>query len=1005
MRRRVWISLAGLALGLPLLLSIALRMGLATPLVNLGLKKELGGIFNGEVRFGSFRTDLFSYAEIDDLLVLTMHGQAHVPVLTASQVRLNYDGWKLIEGRRSLQDCVELARIHSMHIFLLRDRAGHWNLRDILKLPGGRARKKKEAGSPPSHLPALATRLVLEDSVLVFNDERRDFQSTVGNLEGTLDARAFPLVAFSLSGRTEEQSRDNLSFAGEWNADEESLYARADLDEVPLKTYLNYALPAGGLQFLGGRTSLSVRVRQNSLDKDPKFEGRANVQEGSLAIPGITEPLRNFQGDVFFGQDILKVNAVKADFLGSSWLANGDLRGLRSPVLNLRLQNSNVALSPLSEQIQGLHLLALSGTASLAVTVTGKAVDPVAIGELRANQMEIAGIALRAVDASVRLTKRGLQVSSLNGGLWKGTVLGSADINFPNKKSGAPGSIEGQFNAKNIDLSSMRYRGIEYLPLTGTASMQSSIEGPLRKPHLDAQFDSPLAYFASHPIGRLHLDADVNGRNLQLKLLTWNNKLNANVGFSFEKGKAVEFIDSTVSLRHFPVNDLMQAIADAPNTALIGPALRAKMQLGLRRYIGNADLDLGLSGPLHGPDLSLNILRHDGYLLNPDGLWATVDPKGIAFSSTGRIRYDPTGLSFGLGKDSFKINIRGPGKGLELLATGRMPLKASAIGSNEGLGITVTADMAFLGTLQLFQKSSGVAKLDLRLRGSYASMVAKGSLQIKNLNSEMSQYFPHLRKGQLEAHFQGQQLRLDNFSFESGGKFKASGGLNFLSGLEPSGTIVAQTDDAGLNIGNTNYGNLNISLEPLTLNFQATDGMTIGGKVILHDSEILLPKPKPKGDLASQLLPQATPLPTPDTGIAYPLSFDLRAQMGENVWIKKVEEEVEWSDPITMLENAVKLAQDTLLSPSFEFLFKPTQDDFVIKGPLTELKVKGDLGIDRGTLILMENEFEITQKVFDDGWRSPGLAGRPPATIHDYSNPQQYPLRPRSPPGRCASIA
>ena len=227
MRRRSLAALLSLAiLGLPLTAYVCLRVGLATPLVNLGLKKELGGIFNGEVTFGSFRSDLFSFAEINDLLVLTKHGTGKLPVLTAGRIRLNYDGWQLLRGKLSLEDAVQLLSIRTLRIFLLRDSAGHWNLRDALKLPSRKAAAKGK-------LPPLATRLVLEDSMIVFNDERRGFQSTVGNVEGTLDARAFPLVAFSLSGRTEEQKKDNLSFAGEWNADEESLYARADLEDVP----------------------------------------------------------------------------------------------------------------------------------------------------------------------------------------------------------------------------------------------------------------------------------------------------------------------------------------------------------------------------------------------------------------------------------------------------------------------------------------------------------------------------------------------------------------------------------------------------------------------------------------------------------------------------------------------------------------------------------------------------------------------------------------------------
>src|SRR5258705_12657404 len=116
--RKAWLLSLALLLGLPLLTLGALRIGLATPLLNLVLKKELSGLFNGEVRFGIFRTNLLSYVEVTDFMVLASHDGAKIPVLLASRLRLNYDVLDSLRGKRSWVDSVELASIKGLKLFL-----------------------------------------------------------------------------------------------------------------------------------------------------------------------------------------------------------------------------------------------------------------------------------------------------------------------------------------------------------------------------------------------------------------------------------------------------------------------------------------------------------------------------------------------------------------------------------------------------------------------------------------------------------------------------------------------------------------------------------------------------------------------------------------------------------------------------------------------------------------------------------------------------------------------
>jgi hypothetical protein len=956
--------LAAILFGLPFLAYLGLRLGLATPFLNFALKKELGGLFNGELRFGSFRTDLFSFAEIRDLIVLARTGQGKLPVLTANSVRLNYEAWEVLRGRRSLEEAVELGQVSGLKLFLLRDQAGRWNIRDILKIRSkGRAKTNSDGETPL----IFATRLVLDDGTVVFNDEHRQFQSTVGNLEGTLDARAFPLVVFSLSGRTEEQKRDNLSLAGEWNAETEKLYVRADMSEVPLKTYLNYSLPEGKLQFLDGGASLSVRVRQEGPGADLDFAGSADVKDGSLSIPGISQPLSRFQGSLRFGQDKLIMDGVRADFLGSTWQASGELSQLKAPLLSLSLSNTAVPLEELSSQIKGLQHLSLSGTASLALGMSGSVLKPVAQGHLSAPQLRIAGIDVEEANADLELRSSGLKVRSLSGRLWSGPVSATAEIAFPSAKAGLPsGTIDVHAEAQKVDLSQVRYQSQTYVPLSGIARVSATVSGALLRPDVKADLESSRAFFGSQALGSLSLGCMVEGKRLGLSLKTWNKKLDAKVSFDFQN--KAEFKDSKVRLTAFPVSELIQAVAKSPNTVLITPALKTRMNFALSRYSGDGDVELGLRGPVVSPELSLRILRHEGRLIMPEGFFHAADKKGLLFRAKGLLVLGPGGLGFGDPSEPFRVSFVGGGREIASEIKGLLPLNAAqSHRKNGGLNVSLKADMEALTALELFSKAKGEATADLKISGSSAAPEFLGSMQIKDFGASMTRFFDEIKDGQAQLAIGGQNLVLRNLSFKAGGALKASGNLDFSAGWKPNGLLQASTDEDGLKLKNTGIGDLTVSLDSLQMAFRGEEGLKISGKAAFYDSVIEIANPKPKDNNNEGTEGEPLPQPILEDSAAppqarYPVTYDLRAEIDDNVWLKKIHEGIHSLDPMAWLQEALNSARETFLSPAFEFLLKPTENDIAIQSGPEGLQLKGEVGIDRGSLVFMEQEFKIEQE-------------------------------------------
>ncbi|HXC65686.1 MAG TPA: DUF748 domain-containing protein, partial [bacterium] len=407
MRRRHKLALTAIPF-VPLFLLAALRLGLLTPFVNLALRHGMGGSIPLQVRVGQFRSDVLSFAEADNVVVLTPVKGSLMPLLTINSLRLEYQGWQAWQGRLDWDEALRLARVRGLFLYLLREPGGEWNL-------SGLGRPKGAPKAPPSRrvLPLPATRLELEDSQVVLSDEGRDFRTSISGLEGTLDTRALPLVVFSVSGRTEDKSKDNLSLAGELDRRDGAFYARLDLADVELAHYINYFLPPGALRFTGGRAGFSVRLRQPKGGDPVEASGRAELSGGTLNIPAISVPLQRLSGVVVFDQHSMRFRQAGAHFLGADWRASGSIQDLRHPSFDLALSGTAVPLAALSEQVKGLGLLALSGSAEVSGTLTGPARKPLIEALVSASDLGLAGAELKDVSASARLLGGSLEVQDL----------------------------------------------------------------------------------------------------------------------------------------------------------------------------------------------------------------------------------------------------------------------------------------------------------------------------------------------------------------------------------------------------------------------------------------------------------------------------------------------------------------------------------------------------------------------------------------------------------------
>jgi hypothetical protein len=939
-RRAAWI--AGLSLGLPLLLYLALRVGLWTPFINLALSWQLKGRTPVQVRIGALRSNIHSFLEADDVVVLAPVGTAKLPLLTIASLRLEYRGWYAWRGRVNWDEALSLARIRGLSVFLLREADGSWNLSG---LGGPRGASPTAKPAKPFALPLLpASRVELEDSQVVLNDEARGFHTSIDSVQGSLDTRALPLLAFSLNGRTEGKQREDLSIAGELDERDGSLFSRLDLNSVPLARYLNYFLPTKGLRFESGSASLSVRLRRQK-GGDLDASGRAELLNGSVRIPGIADPLTDLQGAVAFDPASLRFKRMQARFLDSEWTVSGAIQDLRHPRFELSLQNPGFGLWALSQQVHGLSALALSGTASVEASLSGPAVQPVVEARLGADRLGLFGAELEAVSASARLQGRRLEVPSLRGRLWGGQLAANAGIGL-----GPGGRLRAELDLRGADLTVARLRGIRPLPLSGTASLKLKASGLLKAPELDLDLGVQGSSLGELPLGALDAHAAWSPTGFSSRFDGADGRLKGRVAFS--RGKSAAFKDSKIELSGMDLAKLAHGLATA-GTSLALPAAGVRTGAWLEGRLGGVlRAALSFEGPLKTPAIWIDAGLQDGRLFLGDGLFELKKPEeGLPLGLRGQIGFHQGEIMLGRQGQPLRLGLNRRGKGVEVLALGRFPLRND--GKSGKLELALSGDLKFLDAFQLFDDSAGRLNADLVLAGTPGSPLATGDLTVKGFSTKPSAYLAPIKGGDLEMQFRGQRVDIAQLRLKAGGELTATGSLDLSAGLKGMEfRLEARTDDEGLRIENwEGMGNGNLVLAPLVV---AEDGegmpLRVEGRARLSNALIVY-----AGKPHTEAEPGAPPPPA-----RRPLALDLRIGLGSNVWYEKRQTGgVDLFDLGNFVSDLTNSVRDTLQRPGVFFRLRPTDEDIAIRSGPNGIQLTGELAIDRGRLTLMDNDYEI----------------------------------------------
>jgi hypothetical protein len=953
MRRGAWLALL-VASALPLAAWLALALGLATPLFNAALSRALKGRSPLEIRAGVFRCDLVHTAEIDDLVVLAPVRDAKLPLLTLDRVRLHYALWDCLRGRLDWQECLTWARLSGLKVFLLRDDTGRWNLPTGAST--GATPSASASGSVFGLLPA--SRVELDSSELVFNDDYKGFRTVIDSVAGSLDTRALPLLAFTLQGRTEGKARTDLSLSGEWNQEEGGLAGRLDVQDVDLARYLNYFLPSGQLKFTDGRASLNVLLRRHGRGA-LQTSGRASVTEGALRLPGIGEPLSDFKGEVAFGGDALRFKAVEAVFLGSRWSATGAIVGLEHPAYDLEVENAAQPLEYLSQQVRGLQSLGLSGSAQVDARMSGPAASPVVEAQLSAPWMALRGVEFKRVEIRAGYKDERLEVRELQAGLWDGIVSGTARMDFRTK-----GAIEADLSVLGAAIEHAEISGRRLVPLRGRLSGHASLSGALRSPEFSADFATSDLAISRTALENLNAHAEWGPPGFRAVLASSKGSLLGNLDFTAPAAGTAEFRRSRLTIRGVDLSATAALISAAEDSDVVPASVSGAVAPWRGRLGGKADVEVDVEGPVANPTAWVRLALGQATVaaLAPTGS-AAVEPLEVRLAGVfgwhaGEFLFGKSGEPFTLGMKSVVHHA-----GADLQAFGHLPLDAP---KTEGhLAVSADLDFRMLGAFPLLSGAQGKASADGVVSGSLKSPKIHGTVKVRGFSCAPSAYVGPVKDGRATLRFEDQSVGVEDISFACGGRVTALGQLDFSEGFAaPKGRLEVSTDDDGLRVEHWNgVGSGSLVLGPLDLDFGGAGGpLGISGRAFLKDALIVYSGQEEETPASSEAgKPSPTASPTPGSAPGRSLDMDLRVGLGANVWYEKHQNRtVDLSDPTRWLSDALASAKETLLMPDISFRMRPTQEDFVVRGGGSNLELVGELVIDRGRMTIMENDFDIT---------------------------------------------
>jgi hypothetical protein len=788
---------------------------------------------------------------------------------------------------------------------------------------------------------------------VVFNDEQRHFRATLEGLNGELDLRAAPKLRFSLRGRSEESPRDNLALTGSADLAAPSLHAQLDLRQVSVEHYLNYALRLPALRFLAGTADL--RLRADLGPRSLKSEGHARLSGGALQVAGVRAPLRDLEGELDFDEDRIDLHKTRARFLGSLWTLSGSIKELRHPVLELALSNPSLELASLAHEVRGLSGTALSGVAALSVSLSGELLAPRAVGWIRCPELTAYGRQVEGFSANLSLAPGALRLDGLQGMLHGGRLKGQGVYRFPWEGGPRGGRLDCQASLQGFQLAKALGDLAGAIPVDGLGDAELGVSGAAAAPRLDMRVHLASSSLAGQAMGPLEVMGSLEAHHLEISLQGWQGGI-AGMGI-LDLGPAPRLECLDLALKRLPVKDLVRSLA-SDGTRLPAGLSKALALLG-PGFDGFLSLSLSAQGALKDPEAKARLDLEQGHWEIRGGDAATRDGQPLDVAASLLLRLQGHRVALEGDKGWAHAFVGSKGKGLLLKARGEMDAQGAA--SGDALDLELDGDLAGLKALRMVESAQGRLQGRLALRSAQGQWQAEGDLLASGLGARLNKYASLLEHGRLDLAFHGRQVLIKDCFFRCSGTVQGEGGLRLgPDGLQ--GSLSLKTGEGGILLDHWDevvHGF--VELDPLTVELGGLSQPTLlKGRIRLHDAT-----------LAWGGSGQGS------GGPASSLQLDLSLALGEGVWYRKGVDEGMPDLGLNLAHSAQELLNSyagTFRSPTFDLQFKPTAEDLRIQGPLSDLSLAGTLEVHRGTLNLLNNDFQVKS----GSLAFQGLPGAPP---------------------------
>jgi hypothetical protein len=253
---------------------------------------------------------------------------SHGVLAEARRVIIKYDWVALVFGGKGAQS-ISRVEVYEPDLLLVRSSTGRFNVQDLLR-PG------------PKRPPFLG-RIVIYDGKTRFVDyaaKARKLPAVlrVSNVNGTINARAYPTYSFTVWGKGEPSVFSRSRAIGLYNSRQKWLRIDVTASDVSAQKATDYFGLWRSIQPASGRLKVvaGIKMLRDTRWKLQELTGVTDLRGVKTRIVGLSEPIESADGSIAFNGTNAVVSVVGAS-ANSPIRITGAIENFSRPLLDLRV--------------------------------------------------------------------------------------------------------------------------------------------------------------------------------------------------------------------------------------------------------------------------------------------------------------------------------------------------------------------------------------------------------------------------------------------------------------------------------------------------------------------------------------------------------------------------------------------------------------------------------------------------------------------------------------------